>query len=384
MAKEIRKKNIPQKQDNSKQTLYYILCVVFILVGVITVYKMKWVGDDIFITLKYVENFLLGNGLVYNIGERVEGYTDFLWAMILAFFQWLKFDPVESANTIGILSYAGVLILFSRVSFLLNKKFQHRYYLPFTLIALALNYDFAVWGTSGLETAFYTLLLCGAFVIYFFSSMQRKKRLFLTGLLMCFAVMTRPDSMLFVMYANVLLLFRNIVLRIKFKELFTEQLIFASSVILIYIPYFIWRYQYYGFIFPNTYYDKLGYEVFFSRGFLYLWLYVKCHFTTFLFFLFIPVLAKSFASMKETKYKQLQDVMMNRDLSAFYAAVFGVLGYLILFVAKVGGDFMYARFVVPCMPLIYFVIEYSVNVVMKKKSVPVVFIVVILLSFAET
>ena len=384
MAKEVKKKSVPKKQNSQNQSLYLILCIVFTLVGVITVYKMKWFGDDIFITLKYVENFLAGNGLVYNIGERVEGYTDFLWAMILAFFQWLKFDPVESANTIGILSYLVILILFGRVSFLLNKKFLHRYYLPFTLIALALNYDFAVWGTSGLETAFYAMLLSGAFVIYFFSSMPRKKRLLLSGLALCLAVMTRPDAMLFVLYANALLFFRNLVLRLKFKELFTEQLILASATILIYIPYFIWRYQYYGFIFPNTYYDKLGYEVFFSRGFLYLWLYVKCHFTTILFFLFIPVLVKSFSSMKETKYKQLLDVIMNRDQSAFYAAVFGVLAYLILFVAKVGGDFMYARFVVPCIPFIYFVIEYSVNTLVKKKSVPVIFIVILLLSFPET
>src|SRR5438045_4122077 len=125
MAKEIKKKVVPQQKGPNK-TFFIAVSVVFFLVGVITVYKMKWVGDDIFIGLRYIDNFLAGNGLVYNIGERVEGYTHFLWTMILAFFQWLKFDPVVTANTIGMLSYAFVLVIFARISFLLNEKFQYR------------------------------------------------------------------------------------------------------------------------------------------------------------------------------------------------------------------------------------------------------------------
>ena len=383
MAKENKKKAVAQK-PSSYHYIYLILCAVFIVVAVVTAYNLTWVGDDIFITLRYVENFLAGHGLVYNIGERVEGYTDFLWAMILAFFQWMKFDPVETANTIGMLSLVVLLVLFARISFLLNKKFQVRYFLPFTLIAVALNYDFAIWTTSGLESVFYTTLLSSAFIIYFFSSFERKKRLYLSGLFICLAVMTRPDAMLFVLYANVLLFLRSLMLRLKWKELFIEQLTFASATIVIYLPYFLWRYNYYGFIFPNTYYSKLGYEAYFEKGFFYLWLYFKCHFTSLLFLLFIPALIKMIRSIKEPMLKKMSVILMNRDQSAFIVAVFGVLAYLILFVAKVGGDFMYARFVIPCVPLIYFVIEYSANTLINKKYVTVFFILVLLLSFPET
>ena len=40
--------------------------------------------DDAFISFRYVRNLLEGNGLVFNPGEYVEGYTNFLWILELA------------------------------------------------------------------------------------------------------------------------------------------------------------------------------------------------------------------------------------------------------------------------------------------------------------
>ena len=39
---------------------------------------LKLPEDDRFIGFRYSRNFARGNGLVYNVGERVEGYTSFL------------------------------------------------------------------------------------------------------------------------------------------------------------------------------------------------------------------------------------------------------------------------------------------------------------------
>jgi hypothetical protein len=49
--------------------------------------------DDAYISLRYVDNFLAGKGLVFNEGEYVEGYTNFLWVMLLSVVGWLL--PVE-------------------------------------------------------------------------------------------------------------------------------------------------------------------------------------------------------------------------------------------------------------------------------------------------
>src|SRR5687767_8859993 len=42
------------------------------------------VVDDAFISFRYADNLARGLGLVYNSGERVEGYTNFLWTVLLA------------------------------------------------------------------------------------------------------------------------------------------------------------------------------------------------------------------------------------------------------------------------------------------------------------
>ena len=39
--------------------------------------------DDAYIAYRYAENWARGLGPVFNSGERVEGYSDFLWVALL-------------------------------------------------------------------------------------------------------------------------------------------------------------------------------------------------------------------------------------------------------------------------------------------------------------
>ncbi|HEX9725550.1 MAG TPA: hypothetical protein VGC53_14820, partial [Vicinamibacteria bacterium] len=48
--------------------------------------------DDTYIFLRYAENLANGNGLVFNLGERVEGYTSPLWVLLLGLFSRLGLD----------------------------------------------------------------------------------------------------------------------------------------------------------------------------------------------------------------------------------------------------------------------------------------------------
>src|SRR6185437_4110074 len=47
-------------------------------------WHLAWLCDDSFISFRYARNLAHGNGLVWNVGERVEGYTNFLWTVIAA------------------------------------------------------------------------------------------------------------------------------------------------------------------------------------------------------------------------------------------------------------------------------------------------------------
>ena len=44
----------------------------------------RFIQDDAFISFRYSHNLVRGLGLVWNPGDRVEGYTSFLWTLIMA------------------------------------------------------------------------------------------------------------------------------------------------------------------------------------------------------------------------------------------------------------------------------------------------------------
>ena len=58
-----------------------------VAVGLLTVvlgWSLRWTADDAFINFRAVENFLAGDGMVFNAGQRVEVTTSPLWAYMIA------------------------------------------------------------------------------------------------------------------------------------------------------------------------------------------------------------------------------------------------------------------------------------------------------------
>ena len=48
-------------------------------------WRVHWFTvDDAYISFRYAANLVAGHGLVYNPGEAIEGYTNFLWTLIVA------------------------------------------------------------------------------------------------------------------------------------------------------------------------------------------------------------------------------------------------------------------------------------------------------------
>ena len=371
--------SIPVKSTNP--SLFILISAIAIVVSIVYSYKLKWLGDDIFIALRYVQNFLAGNGLVYNKGERVEGFTDFLWIMLISFFSWLKRDPLVTVQVLGILASVGTLTLVSIISFKISKRYEV-FLLPFITLALALNYDYNTWATSGLETSLFSFLLCTSFFVFFFTSIAPTKRYLLTGFFLCLALMTRPDTLLIVFLANLLFVCNLFFQKKTLPNISSILLYFNLAFVVIYIPYFMWRYHYYGFIFPNTYYDKLGNESNFSKGFSYLWLYFKPHFISLLAFI-LPLFI-IFPLLKNKFKENLKHFLSDNWNAAYLVAIKIVLLYLVFFVAKVGGDFMYARFIIPIAPFLYFIIFYSVLKLVKPKTVNLALGVLVAASLIET
>ena len=58
---------------------------------------IDWEIDDAYISYRYALNFVQGHGLVYNPGEPVEGYTNFLWTVFIAAGMPLGLHPSSTA-----------------------------------------------------------------------------------------------------------------------------------------------------------------------------------------------------------------------------------------------------------------------------------------------
>ena len=68
----------------------------------------QFLTDDAYISFRYADNFARGDGLVFNPGgERVEGYTNFLWVLLLAGGRLAGIPPESAAPVLtGVLTLA--------------------------------------------------------------------------------------------------------------------------------------------------------------------------------------------------------------------------------------------------------------------------------------
>lgn len=67
------------------------------------------VVDDAFISLRYSERFLAGEGLTWNPGDNVEGYSNFLWVLATSLLAALGLDWVEALRVLGVACSMGAV-----------------------------------------------------------------------------------------------------------------------------------------------------------------------------------------------------------------------------------------------------------------------------------
>ena len=118
-----------------------------------SLYYFPYIVDDAFISLRYARNLTNGLGLVFNAGERVEGYSNFSWVMIEALLMRLNFPFITSIKLLGLASAVATALL----GFLLARRVFGKGpeglvagFIALTLICL--NTSIAVWSQAGLET----------------------------------------------------------------------------------------------------------------------------------------------------------------------------------------------------------------------------------------
>src|SRR5438093_11439697 len=87
------------------------LSLAAVVFGVLRAIRLAWTCDDAYISFRYALHLDHGLGLVYNAGERVEGYSNFLWTLWSALGLELGFTAEGWANAWSIACFGATLSL---------------------------------------------------------------------------------------------------------------------------------------------------------------------------------------------------------------------------------------------------------------------------------
>jgi arabinofuranosyltransferase len=227
------------------------------LAGAILVWHAQqydFVTDDAFISFVFSRNFAEHGQLAFNLGDPVEGYTNFLWTFGLGVLMFLGIPPEIAARVLGIGFGLGVLV----VTFRIGERVLGRGH-PLTDLApilLACSSGFACWSSGGLETQLYTFLVVLALDGYLAAcdgdDVRGLRRL---AIALALAAMTRPEGPLLAALFGVHRVASNLIAERRLRPSRAEWLAVAWFLGL-WAPWFAWRWWYYGWPFPNTYYVK--------------------------------------------------------------------------------------------------------------------------------
>jgi hypothetical protein len=209
--------------------------------------------DDALISMRYAWNFARGNGLVWNVGERVEGYTNLLMTLLMsaaAFFLDKRYAVLVIQLT-GIFFMLGTAIFAMKIYETLNLSKTFRF-LPFLLVLL--YYPLNFWSLMGMETGLLAFLLgAGVYAALLSDETRAAKYLWLMSVSFGLAHLTRNESILFAALAFLYLLPNVWRDKKQLQNFFLVGMFYSLFV----IAQLAFRYLYYGEIVPNTYTLKL-------------------------------------------------------------------------------------------------------------------------------
>ncbi|HVL01331.1 MAG TPA: hypothetical protein VM553_16050 [Dongiaceae bacterium] len=267
------KKDAVMLLSNIKTLGFWSCAVLVALTGI-------WINhdfyhDDAYISLRYSENFLNGLGLVWNPSEHVQGYTNFLFVMLVYLLGYVGMDLVLASKLLGMVSFVGliVLVLISTRFFSENTIDDTKPMLPEAKIGawvLLTSLPLITWAMGGLESVTFTFFICAG-VVATQCSLNSERQLYwaaLSGLIFGLAYLLRPDGAVFGVVSGGYLLYSVWQKRAGWAVL----PVFSLAVLVIVVPYSLWQLSFYGDILPNTYHAKSGapLEVRVYTGFKYL------------------------------------------------------------------------------------------------------------------
>jgi arabinofuranosyltransferase len=294
-----------------------VLSLLLAAAALFAAFSRVWVADDAYITFRHINQFLAGNGLTFNTIERVEGFTHPLWALLLCLFGGLG-APISGA--------AVVMDLLCAAALLLGVALSERDRGPLAMAILVSCSGFIDFSTSGLETPMTMLLVYIAYRIT--PVLESPVR---CGAALGLAYLCHPDVAVLGLGPFLLAL-----LEVRDAGA-AKHRAFAKFVAGLALPPVLWhifRFWYYGDLLPNTYYAKSG-GAYWSQGLAYI-----VDFAT-----YAPLSAAGFGLVIVLAIRDLSREA-GRERFRRAASVLAIALHMGA-IARVGGDFMGFRLLLP-------------------------------------
>jgi hypothetical protein len=323
--------------ENNRRIFIIALLATFLIYALLA-FHFNWTSEDAYISFRYAKNLAAGEGLRYNINEDppVEGYSNFLWVLLMAPFELIGFAPSIASRIISFL--CGLLLLWRLIRFLSVKLSIAKPEVVATAVFFATFPPILIWATSGLATMPFALLLFLVFEALLADSKRIHARL---GAVSCaLLILLRVEGFAWVMVCVGIAALAAFVR--KNKSARKPLLVCGAISFVVLIALIIFRAVYFRDFLPNTVYAKASITpTMLLRGVNY----------TISFFMYFPHLVLiTMAAIPAAGDDKTRYIMLHSLLLIMAAAAYSTL---------VGGDFMaMGRFFVPVMP--YFAVLFAV------------------------
>lgn len=237
-----------------KLNFWSVTMVILLGLFLVVLLRTAWVTEDAYITFRPVENFVAGNGPVYNVGERVQAYTHPLWFLLQSLMYWVNvklfgISFTEHLYFLNIFLSVGISALVAVLYAYWGGR-DKRPNVVLALVVMVCSKAFMEYSTSGLENPLSHLLVLSFLLTYLHTKEMDRTKLFTLALLAGLGTLNRYD---------LLLVFVPVLAAAWWKLDKKLQHLFIIGIG--FLPMLIWMgfsLVYYGFAFPNTAYAKLN------------------------------------------------------------------------------------------------------------------------------
>jgi len=341
--------------------------------------------DDAYISFRYAQNAIRGYGLFFNPGERVEGFTNFLWTTLMIPLEGIHVDVGRASMALGVL--LGLATLWLVVHFAKSVGAP-----PgvgwLAALFLAVDGSFALWAVAGLETPLFAFLVFAGALLYvkeqsvewrvpqgcFGMPSGEKNRdtrhsspVTCSGIFFALAAMTRPEG---------LMVFAITVAHQAAWRVLAERRLFTLRDIwrvvgfgALFAPYWLGRWWYYKSFLPNSFYAKVsasGPAAQLERGWNHLSQFVNVHMG---WIILLPPMVGIANAMWQVTHEKTNPATRHREASLWNPSSRSIpVGLVTLFwttylaavivpyaayIVYVGGDWSVGRFFVPLLAPFY-------------------------------